>query len=245
MEVRNWWHAQLPATYPNSSWSLNLLTFSLGRPFATKLLLFPLGLKVICEPEIEIFFPLQYLFAGRVFWMLRREYYSIAIPCWKKKVNYHYTSCWAGGGRRSKSQLSDYLGQCLPLMGVNGWCKQSNAVSLCSLCCIYSHDEFGLFILLLQLRQCVVFQPLHQQQHSSDQWRDCHAREPHRPLLEEQSAGGTPGTPVYHKDRIGPLVPYLGMGYVSVVLNWNEPGQSGLSQMMLGVQGLGQAGLPF
>lgn len=56
MEVRNWWHAQLPATYPNSSWSLNLLTFSLGRPFATKLLLFPLGLKVICEPEIEIFF---------------------------------------------------------------------------------------------------------------------------------------------------------------------------------------------
>lgn len=46
---------QLPTTYPNSGWSLNLLTFSWGRPAATKLLLFPLGPKVICELEIEVF----------------------------------------------------------------------------------------------------------------------------------------------------------------------------------------------
>lgn len=53
---RNCWHVQLPTTYPNSGWSLNLLTFSWGRPAATKLLLFPLGPKVICELEIEVFF---------------------------------------------------------------------------------------------------------------------------------------------------------------------------------------------
>lgn len=65
MEVRNnCQHVQLPTTYPNSGWSLNLLTFSLVRPAASKLLLFPLGAKVIYELEIEVFFPGPFIFGG-------------------------------------------------------------------------------------------------------------------------------------------------------------------------------------